>query len=241
MKKTVYSAPLILVYIAALSCLLLAAILGSHAVTAISESAPITGRKCIVIDAGHGGEDGGAVSCSGVFESQINLEIALKLEDMMHLLGIDTVMIRTTDCSVYTQGETIAAKKVSDLKERARIVNSTSNAILVSIHQNQFTESRYSGAQVFYALTKNSDTLAHEIQAVFIQTLNPGSNRQSKKAYGVYLMQHIECTGILVECGFLSNPAEEAKLRDAQYQQKICCVIASVCSRYLHGSNKAFA
>lgn len=241
MKKTVRGASLIPVYTIVLGCLLLTAIFGSRAVTVISENAPVTDRKCIVIDAGHGGEDGGAVSCSGVYESQINLEIALKLEDLMHLLGIDTVMIRTTDCSIYTKGDTIAAKKVSDLKERVRIANATENAILVSIHQNQFTESRYSGAQVFYAPTMNSDTLAHAIQAAFIQTLNPGSNRHIKKADGVYLMQHIKCTGILVECGFLSNPTEEGKLRDAQYQQRICCVIATVCSRYLHGSGETFA
>lgn len=241
MKKTVRCASLIPVYIAVLGCLLLAAIFGSRAVTAISENAPVTGRKCIVIDAGHGGEDGGAVSCTGVYESQINLEIALRLEDLMHLLGIDTVMIRTTDRSVYTQGDTIASKKVSDLKERVRITNATENAILVSIHQNQFAESRYSGAQVFYAPANGSDMLAKALQSAFIQTLNPGSSRQTKKADGVYLMQHIECTGILVECGFLSNPTEEAKLRDAQYQQRICCVIASVCSRYIHGNSETFA
>lgn len=241
MKNTVRCTSLIPVYIAAISCLLLIAVFGSRAVTVISENVPVTNRKCIVIDAGHGGEDGGAVSCTGVLESQINLEIALRLEDLMHLLGIDTVMIRTTDCSIYTQGDTIASKKVSDLKERVRITNATENAILISIHQNQFAESRYSGAQVFYAPTNDSDALAKTLQSAFIQTLNPGSRRQSKKADGIYLMQHIECTGILVECGFLSNPAEEAKLRDAQYQQKICSVISSVCSQYLHRNSKPLA
>lgn len=241
MKNTVRCTSLIPVYIAAISCLLLIAVFGSRAVTVISENVPVTNRKCIVIDAGHGGEDGGAVSCTGVLESRINLEIALRLEDLMHLLGVDTVMIRTTDCSVYTQGDTLASKKVSDLKERVRITNATENAILVSIHQNQFADSRYSGAQVFYAPTDDSEALAKTIQYAFAQTLNPGSNRQIKKADGVYLMQHIECTGVLVECGFLSNPAEEAKLRDAKYQQKICCVIAAVCSRYLHGNSNSFA
>lgn len=237
MKKTVRWVTFMPAYITVISCLLLAALVGNHAVTVISENAPVTNRKCIVIDPGHGGEDGGAVSCTGIFESRLNLEIALRLNDLMHLLGIDTVMIRTTDRSVYTQGNTLASKKVSDLKERVRITNETENAILVSIHQNQFAESRYSGAQVFYAPTNDSNTLAKEIQTSFKNTINPGSSRDIKKADGVYLMQHIQCTGVLVECGFLSNPVEEAKLRSAEYQQKICCVIASACSQYLHGRN----
>ena len=122
---------------------------GSRAITVWSENAPINGRKTIVIDAGHGGVDGGATSCTGVLESQFNLEIALKLRDFMHLLGIQTCMIRDTDCSVYTQGDTISQKKISDLRERVRLVNSIENCVLISIHQNHFSDSKYSGAQVF--------------------------------------------------------------------------------------------
>lgn len=229
---------LIPAYIAVIGCFLITAIFGSRAVTALSEKAAVTSRKCIIIDAGHGGVDGGAVSCTGVYESQINLEIALRLNDLMHLLGIDTVMIRTTDCSVYTSGDTISAKKISDLKERVRISNSIKNAVLVSIHQNQFTESRYSGAQVFYAATANSEQLANSIQHTFVQTLNLQSKRQIKKATGIYLMEHIRCPGVLVECGFISNPEEEAMLRSDEYQKKICCIIASSCSQFLHGTTQ---
>lgn len=239
MRKASQYLSLIPVYLLVLCCLIATVVGGSRAVTVISEKAPIAERKCVIIDAGHGGEDGGATSCTGVLESKINLDVALKLNDLMHLLGIDTVMIRSTDRSVYTQGKTIAAKKVSDLKERVRIVNEAENAILVSIHQNQFSDSRFYGAQVFYAPSGGSEVLAKAMQAAFIQTLNPESNRQSKKADGVYLMQHIDCTGVLVECGFLSNPEEEAKLRDDDYQRKVCCVIASVCSKYLHGAELA--
>ena len=228
-------------YIFVLTCFLFAGIGGSKVITVLSESAPLENRKCIVIDAGHGGVDGGAVSCTGVLESNINLEIALRLEDLLHLLGVDTVMIRRTDCSVYTKGDTIAAKKVSDLKERVRIANSTENALLVSIHQNRFADSRYSGAQVFYADTPNSEALAKKMQSSLIHSLNTGNNRQAKKADGVYLMQHITCTGILVECGFLSNQQEEAMLRSDNYQKKLACVIASVCSDYLHSKNQEIA
>ena len=205
----------------------------SHSVTTAVQRTAVERENVIVIDAGHGGVDGGATSCTGVLESQINLEIALKLNDLMHLLGHKTVMIRTTDISIYTQGQTIAAKKVSDLKERVRIVNETEDALLVSIHQNTFSDSRYGGAQVFYAQTVEGHKLAELLQRNLISTLNPDSNRKAKKADGVYLMEHIEKPGVLVECGFLSNVEEEAKLRDSSYQKKLCCVIASSVSTFL--------
>lgn len=236
MKKKSLYVSLMPVYLLVLIVFLLLAAGGSRAVTVLSANAPVTDRKTVVIDAGHGGVDGGATSCTGVLESQFNLEIALKLNDLMHFLGIDTVMIRDTDCSVYTQGETIAQKKISDLKERVRIVNSADNALLISIHQNQFSDSKYSGAQVFYAPTEGSHAFATKLQSSLIGTLNPGSRRQIKKADGVYLMQHINCTGVLIECGFLSNPQEEYLLRDSAYQQKLCSVIACATSNYLFSS-----
>ena len=189
----------------------------------------------IVIDAGHGGVDGGATSCTGVLESELNLQIALKLEDLMHLLGYKTIMIRRTDISVYTKGATIAQKKVSDLKERVRIVNSIDNALLISIHQNTFSDGKYSGAQVFYGGYGESQALAQIMQTAFAGTINPGSNRKSKAPKGVYLMEHVNRTAVLVECGFLSNAAEEAKLRDPEYQKKVCCVIVCAVSKFLDG------
>lgn len=209
------------------------ALMGNHAVTVISENTPIHGRTCFIIDAGHGGVDGGAVSCTGVYESHINLEIALRLNDLMHLMGYDTKMIRESDISIYTYGETIAGKKASDLKERTRIVNETDNAILLSIHQNHYSDSYYSGGQMFYPKTPGSQELAKKLQLKFISALNPGSNRQAKPATGLYLMKHIEKTGVLIECGFLSNFQEEAKLRTPSYQKAICCVIVTACADYL--------
>lgn len=206
---------------------------GSRAVTVMVESSPIERKRCIVIDAGHGGVDGGATSCTGKLESAFNLEIALRLEDLFHLLGYETKMIRATDISVYTKGETIAQKKVSDLRERVRIVNETENALLLSIHQNNFSDGKYSGAQVFFGKEEGSEALAKQLQSTFAATLNPGSRRQCKKSDGVYLMEHINCTGILIECGFLSNPEEEAKLRSPEYQRKLCSVIASQVSTFL--------
>lgn len=203
---------------------------GSYVVTTISEVTTSTGLQ-IIIDAGHGGIDGGATSCTGVLESQLNLEIALRLDCVFRLLGYQTIMIRTEDVSIYTNGNTIAAQKISDLKERVRIVNESDNALLVSIHQNTYPDGSLSGAQVFYGPQGNSMELARDLQSELINHLNPGSNRKSKRAEGIYLMQHIDHPGILVECGFISNPTEEAMLRDTEYQQKLACIIASsICS-----------
>lgn len=230
MKKRLQ--PLTGLYILVLAGVLGFVFWGNRAVTVISENFPIERPHCFIIDAGHGGVDGGATSCTGKLESAFNLEIAVRLNDLIHFLGYDTKMIRTEDISIYTKGETIAQKKVSDLKERVRICNETEGAILLSIHQNNFSDSRYSGAQVFYPSTGDSEAFAMQLQRELIRTLNPGSSRNVKKAEGVYLMEHIDCPGVLIECGFLSNPEEEAKLRSPDYQRKLCCVIATAAVSY---------
>ena len=208
-------------------------ILGSKAITVISRSVPLTGRHTVVIDAGHGGEDGGATSCTGILESNINLEIALRLNDLMHLLGYDTMMTRTSDTALHTQGNTIAARKASDLKVRLSIANSTPNCIWISIHQNYFTDERYSGVQVFYGDSNNSADLGRQLQSNFVKTVNQSSNRKAKKISGVYLFDHMIATGILVECGFLSNREEEALLRNEKYQKQLCSVVAATVGAFL--------
>lgn len=207
--------------------------LGNQAVTVISQNLPPEREHCFIIDAGHGGVDGGATSCTGKLESTFNLEISLRLRDLITFLGYDTQMIRTEDISVYTNGETIAAKKMSDLKERVRICSETDGAILLSIHQNTFSGSRYFGAQVFYAKSECSEQLAKALQQALVASLNPGSTRNAKRAEGVYLMEHISCPGVLIECGFLSNPEEETKLRSAEYQKQLCCVIAATVAAFI--------
>jgi len=222
----------ILIYLLVFAVFIALPLAGNKAITTLAENPAI--RHVIIVDAGHGGVDGGAVSCTGTYESKLNLEIAKKLEDLFHLLGIRTIMTRDTDRSVYTEGETIAAKKVSDIKERVRIVNTTPNAVLLSIHQNNFHDPRYSGTQVFYNGQANSKDLAERLQTSFRDNLNASNKRQIKKASGVYLMDHINSMGILIECGFLSNPGEEAMLRDSSYQNKLCCIIAATVSQYLN-------
>ena len=147
---------------------------GSEAVSVISEKRSPEWGQCIIIDPGHGGEDGGAISCTGFPESEYNLKIALRLNDLFHLLGYQTKMIRTEDIYVYTTGETLSQKKISDLKERVRICNETKDSLLISIHQNMFSDNQYNGAQVFYAKTAGSKELAEQMQTLFISSLNSG-------------------------------------------------------------------
>ena len=187
----------------------------------------------IILDAGHGGEDGGAVSCTGAEEAGINLEITLRLNDLLHLLGYDTRLLRADSADLHIEGTTVSQRKNSDLRNRVSRINETANGVLVSIHQNQFADSRYSGAQVFWANTEGSKALAEDLQRAFVSTVNPGSKRGTKQAKGIYIMEHIQCPGVLVECGFLSNPAEEALLRTERYQKQLSCVIASAVCRNL--------
>ena len=222
-------------YIFVFSIAILLAIQTDRTITVMSQQQPT--RTVIILDAGHGGEDGGAISCSGVEEAQINLQITLRLDDLLHLLGYETKMLRSNQNDLHTEGTTISQRKNSDLRKRTELINETANAVLVSIHQNQFSDNRYHGAQVFWANTEGSQRLAEDLQRAFISTLNPGSKRAAKQAKGIYIMEHIQCTGILVECGFLSNPTEEAKLRSNEYQKKLVCVIASSICRNLYSQN----
>ena len=235
--KSVKSMMILAITTFGILCLLLVTtFITNNAANVFAQNELQRNRASVIIDAGHGGVDGGAISCTGISESSINLEIALRLNDLMHLLGIQTYMIRTEDISVYTDGKSIAAKKISDLKERVRIINTTPNAIFISIHQNYFEDARYFGAQVFYG---KDDVLAKQLQEAFVHTLNIGSNRKAKKATGVYLMQKVNRPGALIECGFLSNHAEERFLRDPVYQKKICCIIGATVSCYIYSKHIA--
>ena len=223
-------------YMIVCAAVLLTAVMLSRLGTAIAVSSAQEPVPIIVIDAGHGGEDGGAVSVCGIRESGINLEISKRLNDLLHFLGAQTRMIRTEDVSVYTEGETIAAKKVSDIKNRVSFVQNTPNAVLISIHQNQFSEEKYRGAQVFYA--KGSEDLAKSLQEVLIAQVDPNNHRACKPAKDVYLMEHVTCPAALIECGFLSNYAEEQLLRDPSYQKKLAAAIACSLLTYLEEPNE---
>lgn len=229
MKRMIWGAMLLL-SVAAAVCFSAGGIRYALTVTA----GTVEGETCIVIDPGHGGEDGGAVGINGVNESRLNLEISLRLRDLFSLLGVKSVMLRETDTALYTEDcATIREKKVSDIKQRVKLVNDTPNALLVSIHQNYFEQSKYDGAQVFYAKTDGSHDLAERTQDILRQTLDRSNRRQCKPSQTVYLMEHVRCTAILVECGFLSNPTEAELLCSEAYQKKLAAAICAGVYGYL--------
>ena len=183
----------------------------------------------LVLDAGHGGEDGGAVSITGAPESKINLAIVLKLRDVLGLYGVDPILLREEDVSLHDSGaNTLREKKRSDLKNRVAAVEAVEGGTLLSIHQNTYPGSRYHGAHVFYAPTEGSQELAEHFQNSIKAALQPDNERAVKRIPDtVYIMNHVTCPAVLIECGFLTNPEEEALLRDEDYQRKLSAVIAA--------------
>lgn len=182
----------------------------------------------VIIDAGHGGEDGGAVSLSGASESQINLAVALRTDQVLGLFGVPVLLLREEDVSLHSEGaSTLRQKKSSDLHNRVAAIEAQNNAVLLSIHQNSYPNPRYSGAQVFYAPTDGSQVLAETMQTVLREGLDPSNGRQIKCIPDtIYLMNHISCPAVLVECGFLTNPQEEQLLLTEGYQTKLAAVLA---------------
>ena len=188
----------------------------------------VTRAAPLILDAGHGGEDGGAVSVTGVPESRVNLEIVQKLRDTLALYGVNPVVLREEDVSLHDpEASTLREKKRSDLKNRVRAVEAVEGGTLLSIHQNSYPGSQYRGAQVFYAPTGGSRELAELLQTALREELQPDNDRQAKPIpESVYLMNHVSCPAVLVECGFLTNPEEEALLRDGGYQRQLAAVLA---------------
>jgi len=190
-------------------------------------------QPTFILDAGHGGVDGGALSLSGEKESVINLEITLCMEQMLVLMGESPLLLRREDVSLHDNSAvTIREKKVSDLKNRATAVNANHTATLVSIHQNSFPESKYAGSQVFYASTGGSKELAADIQNALRTYLQQENTRQEKLVSdNIYLLNHVENCAVLIECGFLSNPEEEKLLQQADYQKQLSLVLVSALCR----------
>ena len=184
-----------------------------------------------IIDAGHGGEDGGAVSPGGAVESRVNLEIARRLDGILGFLGESALMLREEDVSLHDpEAASLREKKASDLYNRAETAAQYPEATLVSIHQNSFQQSQYRGTQVFYAPTEGSRELAQSIQETVRGSLQPDNSRESRPIpETVYLMNHVPNRAVLVECGFLSNPEEEGMLQDPAYQTKLALALAAGC------------
>ena len=170
----------------------------------------------LILDAGHGGEDGGAVSVTGTRESDLNLAVVRRVDLLAGFCGIPTILTREDDRSLHDEGaETLREKKRSDLENRVALVEGTEGAVLLSVHQNSYPDGRYSGAQVFYSNEALSGAWAEVTQETLRTALDQENHRLAK------VMNHISCPALLVECGFLSNPEEARRLETGEYQTKI--------------------
>ena len=194
--------------------------------------------ETVVIDPGHGGEDGGAVSPGGVQESHINLAVSKQLRDLLRFAGVPTAMTREEDVTICDEGlGTIRARKASDIRNRVAIVNGTENAVLLSIHQNSLPSSTVThGAQVFWNQQEGAEALAEAIQTSLNGSINVGNEKHTKQIPPtVYLMNHVTVPAVLVECGFLTNQEETRRLQDETYQRTLAISIAA---GYLRGTSE---
>ncbi len=213
---------------AILLCAALVRMLSAHDGRVVPASASMP-RPTLVIDAGHGGIDGGAISADGTKESDLNLAVALRLESIVRLCGQNTHMTRLDD---HRKTDMISYSERDDLKDRALIVNETARPVLISIHQNDYPTEQPHGAQVLYSAYAGSEKLGKLIQSNLVSMLDPGNRRLAIPSPGeLYLMVNTRCPAVLVECGFMSNSLEVSKLKDARYQTALAVVIgASYCS-----------
>lgn len=179
--------------------------------------------KTIIIDAGHGGEDGGAVSNNGISEAKINLKIALKLQQLLEQSGSNVVLTRSDDNAIYdVDKKTLREKKNSDIRNRVKIGNNSSADIFVSIHLNKIPENQYYGWQTFFKDgNEDGKRLATCIQNNLNETMQKENKRTPLKINNVYIIKHVEIPTVIVECGFLSNSEEEKQLQQEEYQTKL--------------------
>ncbi len=192
----------------------------------------------IVIDAGHGGRDGGKVSVDNVtYEKDINLAIAYKLKTYMEAEGITVIMTRETDDGLYLESD--SNKKAADLRRRIEIIDRAAPRLVVSIHQNSYHESYVCGAQTFYYTTSGEGKrLAETIQAQLRLSLDPDNDRQAKANNSYYLLKKTTAPIVIVECGFLSNPEEAALLATEDYQDRVAFQIHLGIMQYLNQNSK---
>lgn len=195
-------------------------------------------KPVIILDAGHGGMDGGCSTADGVPEKGINLNIMLTLRDMLEISGYEVIVTRDTDMSIHDKGiEGIANQKSSDMDNRLEIFNSKPNAVCVSIHQNLFTDPKYKGAQMFYSDScSGSEELARILQGKFVEYLQPDNDREIKLCgKELFLCYYSKNPTVMAECGFLSNPEEAELLKTEEYQRKVAFTLFSGINEYVCG------
>lgn len=198
-------------------------------------STPVT-NKVIIVDAGHGTPDEGAESLNGITEAEINLKIALKLQNLLEQSGCTVILTRSDENEIYdVESDTIREKKVSDAKNRVKIGNESSADIFVSIHLNKIPEQQYYGWQTFYKKgSEESKLLATEIQNNLNDAIQKENQRIPAILNNVYIMKNVEIPITIVECGFLSNPEEERLLQADEYQEKLAWGIYNGINDYFY-------
>jgi len=195
-------------------------------------------KTTVIIDAGHGGEDGGAVGDNGVLEKDISLSIALMLGEQLKEKGIDVVYTRTEDKMLYLPDENVKGlRKLSDLKQRCLVAKENPDALFVSIHVNSFGQEKYSGTEVYYSEESDESLiLAERIRAAVVREAQPDNRRTLKKGGEIYLLEHVDNPAVLIECGFISNPEECRKLSQKEYQKLLSFSIACGIIEYVKGN-----
>jgi len=190
-------------------------------------------NRIILIDPGHGGIDGGAVSKRGTLEKDINLQISKKVKIALTNLGYQVLMTREDDIGLYEDSGSIRNKKIQDLNNRIKMINTSGANVFISIHMNMFPESKYYGAQVWYSNRDESRILAGMIQEGLKSDIDNGNKRVEKAAHNSYkILRESEIVSILIECGFLSNFREEQLLLNEDYQNKIAISIAASVDKF---------
>jgi N-acetylmuramoyl-L-alanine amidase len=183
----------------------------------------------LIVDPGHGGEDGGAVSENGLVESGVNLDIAKRVDALAAFFGVRTVMTRESEAIEYSaNASTTRMRKTEDQHARLALIRASDSAVFLSIHQNQYPKPGPFGAQVLYAGTPGSAEFGNTMQTALTGALNPSNRRAASRIEdNIFLMNHIDCPAVLVECAFLSNPTEEALLKTELYRLKLAAVITA--------------
>ena len=196
-------------------------------------------EKIIILDAGHGGKDSGAIGVNGVYEKDLNLEYALEIGKMLEEKGYIIVYTRTDDRMLYTEEEDVfGIRKISDLKNRCKVAEKYPDSTFISIHMNSFGASKYSGLQVYYSKeNEKSINLANSIQYKVKSALQPENNRVVKAAEGMYVLENIPNTAVLIECGFLTNKDECEKLSEKEYKKELCFSIVCGIIEYIEENN----
>lgn len=197
-------------------------------------------EKIIIIDAGHGGEDSGAVGVNGVLEKDLNLQLALEIGRIFEEKGYIVVYTRTDDRLLYTEEQNIyGIRKISDLKNRVKVAERYPDSIFISIHMNSFGSSKYSGLQVYYSDNKDeSRVLADTIQNRVVSDIQKDNKRVPKAGSDMYILDNVNNTAVLIECGFLTNEAECKKLSEKEYQKELSFSIVCGIIEYIEANNK---